>query len=153
MNLFIYLYFRFVMVKYADRGLVNDKFFVNNIQPLKYLFWICNLFLVLQNQGLIWAFYFKHGKSFFANNKEFILCTEFDASKFMVESEDETRKPLEVFGKPVRTIPLLFGIAILLGIQSWRRNHLYKRRRNYNLLTFHQTIIFIFLIYTGRYVD
>ena len=138
------------MVKYADRGLVNDQFFVNNIKLFKNLFWFCNLFLVLLNQGLIWAFYFKHEKSFFASKRTVIICTEFSSSKFLVGSDEKEIKPLGVLGNPVRTIPLLFGIAMLLGIRYWRRMHMFQKGRRYNLMTFNQTVLLVLLIYTGK---
>ena len=82
-----------------------------------------------------------------------MMCTEFDASKFLVGSEPKRLKPLGVFGNPVRTIPLLFGIAMLLGIKNWRRKHMFQKGRKYNLMTFNQTILLVFSIYAGKQRD
>ena len=65
---------RFAMIKYADRGLVNDPFFYNSTKLLKTLFWTANLIPVLLNQGFMWSHYAKHGESFFTDIPVNIVC-------------------------------------------------------------------------------
>ena len=67
--------FRFTIIKYADRGLVNDHFYYNNINLFKYLFWIANSIIFMLNQGYMWSYYVKNGKSFFSDVPKNILCT------------------------------------------------------------------------------
>ena len=54
--------FRFVLIKYPDRGLVNgdSKLFV-------YLFWISNFFFVFSNEANKISLYLSRGESVFAN--------------------------------------------------------------------------------------
>ena len=59
---------RFVFLKYADRGLVNDRFYYNmNMSLFNVLFWISNITLFMFNQGNMWVHIFIHGKSPFEN--------------------------------------------------------------------------------------
>ena len=61
---------RSVFLKYADRGLVNDRFYYNmNMSLFNILFWVSNIFLFATNQGMIWVHIIKHGEnwSFFQN--------------------------------------------------------------------------------------
>ena len=60
--------FRFVMIKYADRGLVNDRYYWNmNLSLIKNLFWVMNITILSVNQGNSLSFYMKHGRSLFSN--------------------------------------------------------------------------------------
>ena len=55
---------RFVLVKYSDRGLVNDRYYYNmNLTLFKLLFWTLNLACLLVNQANVWSFSIKHGQS------------------------------------------------------------------------------------------
>ena len=60
---------RFVLIKYVDRGLVNDRYYYNMDMTLfKILFWIINISFFLINQGNIFAFSIKHeGATLFDN--------------------------------------------------------------------------------------
>ena len=59
---------RFVLLKYADRGLVNDRYYYNmNMTLFNILFWLSNIVLFAINQGMIWAHFVKHGRSLFQN--------------------------------------------------------------------------------------
>ena len=56
------------MIKYADRGLVNDRYYWNMNQSLfKTLFWVMNIAILSVNQGNVLFFYMKHGRSIYAN--------------------------------------------------------------------------------------
>ena len=57
--------YRFVLVKYADHGLVNDRYYHNMNQTLfKALYWISNIFLFVLNQGVTLSNHFKDGNPF-----------------------------------------------------------------------------------------
>ena len=59
---------RFVLLKYADRGLVNDRYYYNmNMSLFNVLFWLSNIVLFTINQGIVWVHVFKHGTSLFQN--------------------------------------------------------------------------------------
>ena len=84
--------FRFVMIKYADRGLVNDRYYWNmNLSLLKTLFWVLNIAILSTNQGNSLVYYIKHGRSLFSNTFRTKLCKlsenneEFDHSKGRVQ--------------------------------------------------------------------
>ena len=71
---------RSVFLKYADRGLVNDRFYYNmNMSLFKVLFWVSNIFLLTINQGMIWVRIIKHGQSNFQNTYRYstILYNEY----------------------------------------------------------------------------
>ena len=56
------------MIKYADRGLANDRYYWNMNQTLlKTLFWVLNIAILSVNQGNVLVFYLKHGRSAFTN--------------------------------------------------------------------------------------
>ena len=58
---------RSVFLKYADRGLVNDRYYYNmNMSLFNGLFWFSNIFLLTINQGMIWVHYF-NGESPYQN--------------------------------------------------------------------------------------
>ena len=62
-----YLRLRFLMIKYANRGLANDRYYWNmNWRLLKILFWVINISFLVINQGNGLAFYLKNGRSMFA---------------------------------------------------------------------------------------
>lgn len=57
------------MVKYADRGLANDRYYYNmNRSLFNALFWITNICLFAVNQGMMWSFPLIHGKDFAENS-------------------------------------------------------------------------------------
>ena len=57
------------MVKYADRGLANDRYYYNmNWTLFKVLFWIANICTFALNQGMMWSFSLKHGKDLAENS-------------------------------------------------------------------------------------
>ena len=57
--------YRFVLVKYADHGLVNDRYYHNMNQTLfKALYWISNIFLFVINQGVVLSAHLKRGNPF-----------------------------------------------------------------------------------------
>ena len=59
---------RFVLLKYADRGLVNDRYYYNmNMSLFNVLFWSSNIVIFAINQGIVWAHFFKDGTSLFEN--------------------------------------------------------------------------------------
>ena len=54
--------FRFVLMKYVDRGLADDRFWFNGgLRLFKLLFWLSNIFFILTQQGILLShlFYFK----------------------------------------------------------------------------------------------
>ena len=54
--------FRFVLMKYVDRGLADDRFWFNGgLRLFKTLFWLSNIFFILTQQGILLShlFYFK----------------------------------------------------------------------------------------------
>ena len=52
---------RFVLIKYVDRGLVNDRYYYNmNMTLFKILFWTMNISFFLINQGNFVAFSIKY---------------------------------------------------------------------------------------------
>ena len=54
--------FRFVLMKYVDRGLADDRFWFNGgLRLFKILFWLSNIFFILVQQGILLShlFYFK----------------------------------------------------------------------------------------------
>ena len=60
---------RFVLVKYADRGLANDRYYYNmNWTLFNVLFWIINICLFAVNQGMMWSFSLKHGNDYVENS-------------------------------------------------------------------------------------
>ena len=62
LHIFNYRLCRFVLIKYVDRGLVNDRYYYNmNMTLFKTLFWIINISVFFINQGNILAFSIKHG--------------------------------------------------------------------------------------------
>ena len=57
------------MVKYADRGLANDRYYYNMNRTLfKLLFWTTNISLFAINQGMTWGFTLKHEGNYFPKN-------------------------------------------------------------------------------------
>ena len=59
-------YFRFVLMKYSDRGLADDRFWFNgSLELFKILFWFGNIFFILTNIGILTGHYFYHGHNFF----------------------------------------------------------------------------------------
>ena len=59
---------RSVFLKYADRGLVNDRYYYNmNMSLFNGLFWFSNIFLFAINQAILWVHFFKYGESPFKN--------------------------------------------------------------------------------------
>ena len=63
-----------MLVKYSDRGLVNDRYYYNmDISLFKILFWIINVCCLAANQGMLWSFLIKHGQSFFLNSYRYIF--------------------------------------------------------------------------------
>ena len=63
---------RFVLLKYADRGLANDRYYYNmNMSLFNILFWLSNIVLFAINQGIVWAHFFKNEKSIFENGYRF----------------------------------------------------------------------------------
>ena len=61
------------MIKYADRGLANDRYYWNmNQSLLKTLFWVLNIAILSVNQCNVLVFYLKHGRSLFSNTYRFI---------------------------------------------------------------------------------
>ena len=62
----IELFCRFVFLKYADRGLVNDRYYYNMDMTLfNGLFWLSNVIIFTLNQGIIWIHWIKYGRSAF----------------------------------------------------------------------------------------
>ena len=60
--------FRGVFLKYAERGLVNDRYYYNmNMFLFNVLFWFSNISLFAINQGILWVHFFKYGESNFQN--------------------------------------------------------------------------------------
>ena len=59
-------------MKYADRGLVNDRYYYNmNMSLFNILFWLSNIVLFAINQGIVWAHFVKDEKSLFENGYRF----------------------------------------------------------------------------------
>ena len=57
---------RFVLMKYSDRGLADDRFWFNGgLRLFEILFWFCNIFFILTNLGVISTHYFYHGQNYF----------------------------------------------------------------------------------------
>ena len=55
--------FRFAMVKYADRGLANDRYYYNmNMRLFTLLFWTASGIMILMNQAMVITYYVKHGE-------------------------------------------------------------------------------------------
>ena len=51
------------MVKYADRGLANDRYYYNtNMKLFTMLYWTLCGTIFLLNQALVISYYVKHGK-------------------------------------------------------------------------------------------
>ena len=72
------LIMRLVFVKYTDRGLANDRYYYNmNMTLFKRLFWTTNLSLFLLNQGVVWSYAIKHGRSFAENSHRFLYSQVF----------------------------------------------------------------------------
>ena len=67
--MFKYVLIRFVLIKYVDRGLVNDRYYYNmNMTLFKTLFWIINVSFFFINQGNFLAYSIKYdGASLFSN--------------------------------------------------------------------------------------
>ena len=64
---------RFVFVKYANRGLVNDRYYYNaNMTLVNVLFWISNICLFLVNQGNTWAHLIIKGRIQFKRPKDLL---------------------------------------------------------------------------------
>ena len=60
------LYYRFVLVKYSDRGLADDRFWFNGgLRLFNILFWLANIFFILTNLGILSIHYFYHGQNVF----------------------------------------------------------------------------------------
>ena len=56
------------MIKYTNRGLVNDRYYWNmNLSLLKTLFWVSNISMLVANQANVLMFYLAHGRSMFSN--------------------------------------------------------------------------------------
>ena len=63
-----YSFCRSVFLKYADRGLVNDRYYYNmNMSLFTGLFWFSNIFLIAISQGMMWVHILKYGESPFQN--------------------------------------------------------------------------------------
>ena len=60
------------MIKYTNRGLVNDRYYWNmNLSLLKTLFWVGNIALLVANQANFVTFYLVHGRSLSANTHRY----------------------------------------------------------------------------------
>ena len=66
------------MIKYVDRGLVNDRYYYNmNMTLFKTLFWVINITFFLINQGNTLAFSIKYdGASLVANTHRWVLVSQ-----------------------------------------------------------------------------
>ena len=61
------LYFRFVLMKYSDRGLADDRFWFNGgLRLFQILFWFANIFFILSNLGIISIHFIYHQRNVFA---------------------------------------------------------------------------------------
>ena len=57
---------RFVLMKYSDRGLADDRFWFNGgLELFRILFWFANIFFILTNMGIISSHYFYHDQNVF----------------------------------------------------------------------------------------
>ena len=53
------LNYRFVLMKYSDRGLADDRFWFNGgLRLFNILFWLANIFFILTNLALFSVHYF-----------------------------------------------------------------------------------------------
>ena len=66
------------MIKYVDRGLVNDRYYYNmNMTLFNTLFWIIKISLFLINQGGVLAFSIKYeGASIYENTYRWVLVSQ-----------------------------------------------------------------------------
>ena len=68
------IFSRFVLLKYADRGLANDRYYYNmNMSLFNGLFWLGNIVLFTINQGGAWAYFIKHGRSLYQNAYKYCI--------------------------------------------------------------------------------
>ena len=68
------IFSRFVLLKYADRGLANDRYYYNmNMSLFNGLFWLGNIVLFAINQGGAWAYFIKHGRSLYQNAYKYCI--------------------------------------------------------------------------------
>ena len=82
-------YFRFVMIKYTNRGLVNDRYYWNmNWSLLRTLFWTGNIVMLVSDQANYLATYLEHGHSIFAYTYRFDCQT----SSFVIGLREEVKK-------------------------------------------------------------
>ena len=73
------LYYRFVLMKYPDRGLADDRFWFNGgLRLFNILFWISTIFFILSNLGILSSHYFYHDQNVFLKAYRSVLSCSFD---------------------------------------------------------------------------
>ena len=138
------------MVKYADRGLANDRYYWNmNLTLFKYLFWVSNISCQAVPQGNMWSFYIKHGYSLFSNTYRTHTCKMTEKSDILLDSLKYHENPdLIRNGNLVfKTWALAFGVLCFFGIQWKRKRRLISVRSYYNVMTLKETLLLLVLLH------
>ena len=161
---------RFVLIKYVDRGLGNDRYYYNmNMTLFKTLFWIINISFFFINQGNFLAYSIKYdGASLFSNTYRLVLvsqtgitqldcplwfrthtCQQSDNLEELLLSHRTTVNPdsLRNGNLVMKTTGLVIVLICTIGIY-WKKNRklIRARRCQYNVMTLNQTVLLVILL-------
>ena len=158
------------MIKYTNRGLVNDRYYWNmNWSLLKSLFWVSNTAFLMVNQGRGLAYLIKHGHSIYGNTYRWYHDTmkqwwqPLNADMFrtqlckLIENHPQFEHSKEAYENPhslrfgnlvMKNVLVVVIIILSIGVY-WKQRHQKNPMRvsgNFNVITLKQTVIFLILI-------